>query len=227
MFIGHFAVGFAAKKYAPKPSLGTYFIAATFLDILWPLFLMLGIETVTIEPGITKMTPLNFTSYPYSHSLLMTVVWATLFAIAYKYIRRDTKGALWLWIAVASHWVLDAITHRPDLPLFPGSNVFVGFGLWNSILGTAVVEGVMFVFAVFLYDGATRAKDKIGNIAFWAFAGFMMMLYVINMSGAPPPSVDALKWAALGVSVFLLWGYWIDMHREQVVLPVIENEKES
>ncbi len=224
MFIGHFAVGFAAKKIAHKPSLGTYFLAVTFLDVLWPIFLLLGIEQVAIEPGNTAFTPLNFISYPYSHSLLMTIVWATLFALVYNYIRRDIQGAKWLWIAVASHWVLDAITHRPDLPLFPGSSVFVGLGLWNSILGTVLIEGVLFVLSVFLYDEMTQEKDKTGRFSFWAFVSMMTMLYVMNVNGPPPPSITALKWTAIGAWVFLAWGYWIDKHREIKKSQAAENE---
>ena len=214
MFIGHFAVGFAAKKLATKPSLGTYFLAVTFLDVLWPIFLVLGFEHVAIEPGNTAFTPLNFISYPYSHSLLMTLVWATLFTLAYNYIRRDKEGAKILWAAVASHWVLDAITHRADLPLFPGSSTFVGFGLWNSIIGTVVIEGAMFVFSVFLYEEITKEKNKVGNFSFWGFVSVMTVLYIMNINGPLPPNITALKWTAIGAWLFLAWGYWIDKNRE-------------
>ena len=228
MFIGHFAVGFAAKKFAPRPSLGTYFLAVAFLDVLWPIFLIFGIETVAIEPGNTLMTPLNFISYPYSHSLLMTIVWATLFAFVYNYIRRDIHGAKILWVAVASHWILDTVTHRADLPLFPGSNVFIGFGLWNSILGTLIIEGAMFVFSVFLYDEITQPKDRTGKLSFWTFVSVMTMLYVMNVNGPPPPSVELLKWVSPAITwLFLLWGYWMDKHRELNVPLTSEDETQE
>ena len=79
MFIGHFGVGLGAKKAAPSISLGTLFLAAQFLDLLWPTFLLLGWERVKIQPGMTVMTPLNFTHYPLSHSLLMACIWGVLF----------------------------------------------------------------------------------------------------------------------------------------------------
>jgi membrane-bound metal-dependent hydrolase YbcI (DUF457 family) len=214
MFLGHYAVALASKRAATKPSLGTYFMAASFLDLLWPVFLLLGIERVQIDPGNTVVTPLNFTDYPYSHSLLMTIVWSTLFAGTYYFIRKNAKGAMLLWIAVASHWVLDAITHRPDLPLYPGSDVFIGFALWNSLTGTIVVEFGMYVAAVLLYLNATTSKNKTGTIAFWSLVVFLAISYFMNIfSPAPPPSAGFLAWFSPIAWLFVLWASWIDRHR--------------
>lgn len=120
MFIGHFGVAFAAKKVAPVTSLGALILAAQFLDFLWPIFLLLGVEHVEIVPGITKVSPLSFTDYPISHSLLMALVWSTLFGGVYFALRRYSRGAWAVAMAVLSHWILDFIVHRPDLPLRPG-----------------------------------------------------------------------------------------------------------
>src|SRR5688572_25643409 len=106
MFIGHFAIGFAAKKADQRPSLGTYFLAAQFLDLLWPVFLIAGIETVAIDPGNTAFTPLHFISYPYSHSLLAVILWSALFTFIYYLIKRNLPSALLLGLVVFSHWVL-------------------------------------------------------------------------------------------------------------------------
>jgi membrane-bound metal-dependent hydrolase YbcI (DUF457 family) len=215
MFIGHYAVALASKKAATKPSLGTYFMAVSFLDLLWPLFLLLGLEHVEIEPGNTVVTPLNFTDYPYSHSLLMTIVWSTLFAGIYYAVRRDSKGAVWLWIAAGSHWVLDAITHRPDLPLYPGSDVLIGLALWNSLAGTIIIEFGMYVASIFLYLKTTTAKDKTGTIAFWSLIVFLAVSYFMNVfSPAPPPNAEFLAWFSPVAWLFVLWAYWIDRHRE-------------
>src|SRR6476646_10437956 len=135
MFIAHFGVALAAKKAAPKTSLGTLILAAQFLDFLWPAFLLLGIEHVRIVPGATTVSPLEFTDYPISHSLLMATVWAVLFGGVYYGLRRNARSALVVGTAVISHWVLDFIVHRPDLQLYPGSEVRVGLGLWNSLPG--------------------------------------------------------------------------------------------
>ena len=142
MFIGHYAVGFAAKRFAPQTSLGVLIASALSLDLLWPLFVLAGWEQVRIEPGNTAFTPLNFASYPISHSLVAALGWATLFAAVYYLLTRYRAGALVVWIGVVSHWVLDFITHRPDLPLYPGGSL-VGLGLWNSPVATVAVEGLM------------------------------------------------------------------------------------
>ncbi len=130
MFIGHFALGFAAKRAAPRLSLATLFAAAQFADLLWPFLLAAGVEQVRIVPGITAFTPLDFISYPYSHSLLALVIWGVLFGAICAVIVRDRRVMLVVAALVVSHWVLDWITHRPDMPLYPGS-VKVGLGLWN------------------------------------------------------------------------------------------------
>src|SRR5215831_9320071 len=113
MFIGHFGIGFGAKAAARRASLGTLFLAAQFLDLIWPTFLLLGIERVEIKPGITKATPLDFVSYPISHSLFVVCIWGLLFGVVYGLVRKDSGAALVLGICVVSHWLLDLIVHRP------------------------------------------------------------------------------------------------------------------
>jgi membrane-bound metal-dependent hydrolase YbcI (DUF457 family) len=214
MFIGHFAVALACKKPAPRTSLGTFIMAAQLPDLLWPMFLVLGLERVQVAPGNTAVTPLEFIHYPYSHSLLAVVVWATVFSVAYKLIKKDSTGAVWIWLAVLSHWILDAATHRPDLPLYPGSSIFVGLGLWNSRGWTLIVEGGIFVLAVLIYLKTTRARDRAGIISFSALIVFLVSIYLGNLFGPPPPSVGVLKISGLGIWLLVGWGYWIDRHRE-------------
>ena len=156
MFIGHFGVGFGAKRAAPRVSLGTLFMAAQFIDLLWQTLLLLGIEHVEIAPGITRVTPLNFISYPVSHSLLMVCVWGALFGFIHWLVRRDRRAAIVLGLCVLSHWLLDLIMHRPDLPLYPGDSPHLGFGLWNSLAASLVVEGLIFAGGIALYLRSTR-----------------------------------------------------------------------
>ncbi len=215
MFIGHFAVAFAAKKAAPKASLGTLIFAAVFLDAVWPVLVLLGIERFRIVPGYTAINPFEFLYYPWSHSLLMTGVWALLFAIVYQTVKGDRAGALWVAIAVASHWVLDCVAHRPDLPLYPGGSERLGLGLWQSWPATFAVEGLMFAAAVTLYARTTSAKDRTGALAWWALVALLLVLYVPGPFSPPPPSENMV--ATLGVAallIFVPWGYWIDRHRE-------------
>ena len=162
MFIGHFGVALAAKKVAPRTSLGTLVMAAQFVDLLWPLFLLLGVERVIIAPGTTAVTPLDFISYPLSHSLLADLGWACLFAGIYKIVKHDSRGAVCLWFVLISHWLLDALSHRPDLPLYPGSSTYVGLGLWNSRVWTILVESAIFAIGARLYARATHPRDRIG-----------------------------------------------------------------
>ena len=107
MFIGHFGVALAAKKVAPKTSLGTLILASQFADLLWPFLLLVGIEHVEIVPGITKVSPFDFTDYPFSHSLLMLFFWSLLVGGIYYALRRYQRGAFVIGAAVISHWILD------------------------------------------------------------------------------------------------------------------------
>ncbi len=212
MFIGHFAVGFASKKLAPRAPLLLLMAAPLLLDLLWPLFLLAGWESVKIAPGDTAFTPLEFVSYPFSHSLLFSVIWALLLALATLALSRYPRGALVVAAGVVSHWVLDALTHRADMPLYPGSPR-VGLGLWNSVAGTVVVECLMFAGGVWVYTAATRPKDRIGAFALWSLVVTLLLLYVADIGSAPPPNVRALAWVALAAWLFPLWAGWADRHR--------------
>ena len=189
MFIGHFAVGFAAKKFAPRASLALLLAAPLFLDILWPVFLLLGWEHARVDPGNTRYTPLDLYDYPWSHSLLMSIVWATAFAAIYFALTRYKPGALAIWIGVLSHWMLDWITHRPDMPLYPGGGPRFGLGLWNSIAGTMVVEIGMLLIGVALYMSGTRARDRIGSYAFAAYVLLLLFLFVADRFSPPPQNM--------------------------------------
>jgi len=212
MFIGHFGVALAAKKVALRPSLGTLVLAAFLVDGVWPAFMLLGLEKVEIVPGITAVTPLLFVSYPYTHSLAAGVLWAALVAGAYLWRRRDRVGALWLAALVLSHWLLDFVSHRPDMPLWPGGPL-VGLGLWNSVPATLAVEFGLFAIGAGLYVSVTRPRDRIGAYAFRAFVLTLAGLYVASVFGPPPPSVQVLAMTGILAWLFVAWAYWIDRHR--------------
>jgi membrane-bound metal-dependent hydrolase YbcI (DUF457 family) len=213
MFIGHIAVGLAAKRLAPKTSLGLLVAAPVALDLLWPVLLLAGVERVRIDPGNTAFTPLAFAYYPWSHSMLMALVWSALAGAGYWLWRRYRAGALVLAAGVFSHWVLDAVSHRPDLPLYPGGATRVGLGLWNSVPATLVVECGIFAAGVWLYARATKPTDRKGTYGFWAFVGFLAALYAMDAFGPPPPSVRAIGFAGLALWLLPLWAWWFDAHR--------------
>lgn len=216
MFIGHNAVALAAKRVAPKTSLGVLTAAVMFLDLLWPLFLLAGIEHVRIQPGITRMAPLNFTHYPWSHSLAMSVAWGILFGGVYWAVTRYGRGAIVVALCVVSHWVLDFVVHRPDLPLWPGSAKY-GLGLWNAPIAAIGIESAMFALSILIYRDLTRPRDRIGSIVFWLFVVFLAAIYIANASGAPPPNERVLAYTALALWLLPFWAAWFDRHREAVV----------
>lgn len=213
MYIGHYAVAFAAKRAAPKTSLGVLLGAALFVDLLWPIFLLLGWERVSIEPGNTAFTPLAFVYYPITHSLLTGVGWALAAGAIYYGFTLYRAGAITVAALVISHWLLDLVAHRPDLPLAPGSSMLLGFGLWNSIVGTLIVEIILFAVGVEIYLVTTRAKDTFGRYGLLLFIVVNLLIYVGNLLGPPPPNETALAWVALGVWLFPLWAGWVDQHR--------------
>ena len=219
MFIGHYAVGFAAKRAAPKTSLGLLIGATVLLDLLWPIFLLPGWEHVRIAPGNTAFTPLDFVDYPISHSLAASVGWALLAAGAYWTATRYRPGAIWIAIGVVSHWVLDFITHRPDLPLWP-RGPRVGLGLWDSAPATMALESVMFAAGLWLYLRITRPRDAVGRWALLGFVVFIVAIYAWNAQGLPPPSERAIAWLGLSSWILPLWAAGFDRHRD-VVLPAL------
>ena len=192
MFIGHFGVAFAAKRAAPRLSLGTAFLAAQFLDLLWPSFLLLGMESVRIAPGATAVTPLVFDHYPISHSLLGAAGWGLALGVIYVLMRGSAARAVLVGALVVSHWVLDAVVHVPDLPLMPGGDTMVGLGLWQSKAATLAVEIPIFAAGIWLYMKSTRAVDKVGLYGFAALVAFLAVIHTGNLFGPPPPGVTAI-----------------------------------
>ena len=214
MFIGHYALAFGAKRVAPMISLGTLFLACQFADLLWPTLLILGLEVVQIDPGNTVVTPLNFVSYPYSHSFVALVGWSALFALAYRTMRGWHPVAIATIAAlVFSHYVLDVITHRPDMPITLTGSRRLGLGLWNHPGTTLALESAMFIFGATIYLSATRARDRMGRIGLYALIVVIVAIYFAALYGPPPPSTSAIAVAGHLSWLFVIWAYWVDRHR--------------
>jgi membrane-bound metal-dependent hydrolase YbcI (DUF457 family) len=216
VFLGHIAVGLAGKRFAPRASLATLLFAPMFLDLLWPIFLLLGWERVRIDPGNTAFTPLDFESYPWSHSLHMTLFWAGLVGVVFRAVTRDTRSAVWIGMAVASHWLMDWVTHRPDLPLWPGGPR-VGLGLWNSVAATVIVEIVLFIVGLWLYLRATRPRGGRGRLSLWSLVVAVSLIYITNDRSLPPGTSErSIALMALVLWLFIPWAWWIDSTRRTV-----------
>jgi len=217
MFIGHYAVALAAKRAAPRTSLGTLFVAVQLADMLWPIFLLLGWEHAHFEPGPNPFLVLWLDSIPISHSLLTLIAWGALFAALYHWRTGYARGAFVVALAVVSHWVLDFATHRPDMPLFPGGPK-LGLGLWNSVAGTIVVEAAMFVVGVWMYLRATRARDAVGRYGLPALLTMLVLSYAVSLPGGPPPSMRAVAIGGIVFGwLFVAWAGWVDGHRDAAV----------
>jgi len=211
MFIGHFALGFAAKKAAPPVSLAILFTACQIADLLWPILVLLGIEQVAIAPGITAVTPLDFISYPYSHSLVALAIWGVTFGAIYAAMARARVAtAMLLALLVMSHWVLDVVTHRPDMPVAPGLSAKLGLGLWNSIPATIAVETAMLAAGLWLYRGASAHRTQGQRIGLWALVAFLLIIYVGSVFGPPPPSATAVAWSGVAMWLLILWAWAVD-----------------
>jgi hypothetical protein len=210
MFIGHFGLGMVTKKIAPKISLGTLFMAVQFSDLIWPTLLLLGVEKVVLHPESGGTRTIEFTSYPFTHSLSGALVLAILFGTVYYVIRKNFSNAIILGAAVLSHWFLDLIVHFHDLPLSPASSVKVGFGLWATMGGTLFVELVLFISGIVLYLRSTTPLNAKARIIFWINMALLILVQVSNFWGPPPASVNALAWSAQFQWLFVVLAYWAD-----------------
>lgn len=213
MFIGHYAVGLAAKRAAPRASLTALVAAAAWADILFTFLHLAGIEKAGVDLASGKFMPIVLIDLPWSHSLLMSVLWAMLLAGGYYAVRRYQAGAEWIALGVLSHWALDWLTHRPDMMLVPGGARY-GLGLWDHPAATAVVEGGFFALAAWLYAGAAPAKDAAGRWGYRLFVAALAALYVSTFFSPPPPSEGAMRVAnVVLLLVSLAWCMFLDRHR--------------
>lgn len=213
MFIGHYAAAVAARRLTTRPSLGWLFAACQLPDLVWPVLVLAGVERLSIDPGNTAFTPLSFDYYPWTHSLLMSAVWGALLGGLYLMMRKDVRGAVVIEALVMSHWLLDFVVHRPDLPLVPGNPTRLGLGLWNNVPATLAIETLFYAGAVSLYAMVTTPIDRVGRVGFWVLVAFLMGTYLANAFGPPPPSTTMVAASALALWILVPIAAWIDRHR--------------
>ncbi|MEO8482838.1 MAG: metal-dependent hydrolase [Acidobacteriota bacterium] len=215
MFVGHVALALATKRARPSLSLGWFVAAVTMADLIWPVLLLAGVERVRIGPGAigaTAFTPLVFESYPWSHSLLMLAVWGVLLGVVARWRSRATAtDAFVLALLVMSHWALDYITHAPDMPLWPGASPHVGLGLWNSIGGTLIIEGAIWIAGLTIYLRGQRST-AVGVLAFWSFVVVCTAMWASGPWSPLPSSAQALGWLALIGWIMVPWAAFADRY---------------
>lgn len=216
MFVGHYGVALALKKADPKLSLGTLFLAAQFVDILWGIFLILGWEQVRVDPGYTAVTPFQFLSYPLSHSLVAGILWAIVVGAAY-YSRptidssHRRRGAIVLGVAVLSHWFLDVLVHLPDLPLAGNDSLKVGLGLWDHIGATYALEYGLLAVGVWIYVGTKTKRHPLRTARLAILIGLLLAFSVVNLWVPPPNNMTLIGASAIVMYLGIAWlGSWVD-----------------
>lgn len=222
MFVGHLAVGLAAKRAAPRTSLGTLVLAALIPDLLLWILVVAGLEHVAIKPGITATNAFDLYDYPISHSLALDVAWGALFAVAYWLVRKYPRGSLLIFAAVASHWVLDFASHRPDMPLAPGVQKYYGLGLYNSQVAMIVVEGLLWLAGIVIYARATHSRGRLGNWVFWIGIAALSVIWLDSLRGQAPVGVSIEQMAVTSVifvAVMVAWAYWVECLRANGISP--------
>jgi hypothetical protein len=217
MLVGHFAVGLIGKRAAPQASLGTLVLASMLPDFLGFVFILTGLEHWRMVPGGRGIDSVQLYDIALSHSLATDILWALLVAAAYGWRRRYSAGAAMLSVAVVSHWVLDFISHRSDMPLAPGVARVYGLGLWASLPWTAVVEGGLWLASLIVYVRTTRAKNRAGVYAFWLVVALLTTSWISNFVTTAPPAAQSPvtgSIVALGFfSLMVAWAFWMNRVR--------------
>ncbi len=216
MFIGHYGPAYAIKRWQPQIPIFVLFIAVQLVDLGWAILVMLGIEKVRIVPGITATNPLDLYYMPYTHSLVAALLWSAVAGGAYGLLKGQSQArrvAVAIGIAVFSHWLLDLLVHRPDLPLYDNT-AKVGLGLWNYPVPALAVEIASIVVGLWLYLGNSRARDALGRIGPWVFVALLVGIQLMAFFGRPPETPNQA--ALMGLVAYLLFAgiaAWLDRHR--------------
>jgi membrane-bound metal-dependent hydrolase YbcI (DUF457 family) len=166
------------------------------------------------------MSPFDFTDYPLSHSLVMALAWGAGWGLLFLLWGKDSKTAWILGGVVVSHWFLDLLVHRPDLPVLPAeiSNSGMihkyGLGLWNYPTWELILEGGLFAAGVWIYSKVTKAKDRVGVLGYWSFLVFLIAFFIISLLGTVPNNPNVVAFGGQLQLLFVVWGWWFDGHRK-------------
>ena len=220
MFIGHYGPSFAIKAVRPVIPLWLLFISVQLMDVAWAILVFLGIEKVRIVPGITASNPLDLYYMPYTHSLVAGGLWAAAAIVLCKPLRgvHNWSAAVWVGAAVFSHWILDGLVHRPDLPLYDDT-MKVGLGIWNYPVIALVLEALLLFGGMIMYLRRTQAINAIGRLGPPVFGILMLAIQGYIFFGPPPTSPGAAATTALvSYVVFAVVAHWLGRQRHHVAV---------
>lgn len=218
MFIGHYGPSFACKAWKPVVPLWVLFVAVQLVDIVWAVLVLLGIEKVRIVPGITATNPFDLYYMPFTHSLPGAIFWSVGAAVVYRAVAPAQKwaAAAIVGVAVFSHWALDLVVHRPDLPLYDDAYK-VGFGLWNYPAIAFLLEIALLFGGIALYLRVTEPIDVIGRYGMTVLGLFAVVLQAYVFFGPPPVSDTAFALTALVLYfAFAVLVYWLEGKRSSI-----------
>ncbi|KAA3633518.1 MAG: hypothetical protein DWP97_08970 [Calditrichaeota bacterium] len=222
MFIGHYGVGFALKKFDSILSLGWLFIAVQLVDIFWTILIFFGIERVEIVPGITEANPLDFVYYPFTHSLVAFIIWSLIVGLIVYFGKIKSSLSkkslsLLLGFGVFSHFILDLLVHRPDIPLMGTDSIKLGIGLWNYSALAYILEMVIFIGGVFIYFKSKKQFIKSKKIGLYIFTILLLVINLANLYGPPPENTQMI--AVVGFISYILFasfGFWVDSEKKRI-----------
>jgi membrane-bound metal-dependent hydrolase YbcI (DUF457 family) len=198
MFVGHYAPALAAKAVAPRVPLWVLAFAVQFMDVVWAILVLLGIEKLRIEPGFLAASDLDLFYMPYTHSLPGSLILSAILGGVYFLFRKaDGAGAAFVVaLAVFSHWIADLIVHAPDLPLW-GNEFKVGFGLWAyREIALALEIGLLFAGTAW-WMSVSKPKGTLGPIAIWLMFAVLTALQLAQVFVIKPDSPPAMASSAL------------------------------
>lgn len=217
MFVGHYAVSLALKKFEKRASLGVLFLAVQFIDILFFPFVLLGLEKMNIVENFTQSTHFELVSMPYTHSLVACLLWAGLAYALFRWVFvKNERVAFVVALAVFSHWLLDLVVHTPDLPIWSDASPKLGFGLWNNAVATYALEAVLLVAGLWLYLKSTAAATAVGKYGMSVFVIVLLLINVVNIFG-PLAGDSELVLSISALSSYFLFAaiaFWLDTKRQ-------------
>ncbi|MFZ5616357.1 MAG: metal-dependent hydrolase [Pseudomonadota bacterium] len=217
MFIGHYAPAAALKPLTPAAPLWHYFVAVQFLDYLWAIFILTGVEKAGVVPGFLEASDLDLYFMPYTHSLAAAALWSLVGALAYRLWinpRAGAASAVLIGLAIASHWLADLLVHTRDLALYPGSDVKLGLGLWSSLPISKGIELGFFLAGFVLYLSGTQAKGMIGRAAPFIVIAALIAVEIYSATGAPPGDIRVFAVLALvSYTAIAALAAWLDAVR--------------